>query len=84
MCVVCFPGVLKESKQWEVYTEGPANGPHAEGPQVSSTSSGEWEADFKSQCQTLCHEKPFQRKPQLSIFRQSPGLDASSDIFRRL
>lgn len=69
LCVVCFPGVLKESEQWEVYTEGPASCPHAEGPQVSSTSSGEW------RCQTL-----FQRKQQLSLFRQSPGLDASSDL----
>ena len=37
---MCLPGVLKESQQWQVYTEGPARRPHAEGPQVPPTSSG--------------------------------------------
>lgn len=41
MCVYVFvAGVLKESQQWEVYTEGPAGCPDAESPQVPSTSSG--------------------------------------------
>lgn len=39
MCIV-FAGVLKESEQREVYTEGPAGCPDAESPQVPSTSSG--------------------------------------------
>lgn len=38
MCVV--PGVLKESQQREVFAEGPACCPDAEGPQVPSTSAG--------------------------------------------
>lgn len=60
MCVV--PGVLKESQQREVFAEGPACCPDAEGPQVPSTSAGGWDA-FNSapiyvlQKQTTCYKK---------------------------
>ena len=40
MCIVFVAGVLKESQQWEVHSEGPAGCPDAESPQVPSTSSG--------------------------------------------
>lgn len=40
MSLVFVAGMLKESQQWQVYTEGPAGGPDAESPQVPPTSSG--------------------------------------------
>lgn len=38
--------MLEESQQREVFTEGPAGCPDAEGPQVPSTSAGGWRSNL--------------------------------------
>lgn len=56
MCIVFVPGVLKESQQWEVYTEGPASCTDAEGPQVPSAPSGGRSNSFEAHCDAVYQE----------------------------
>lgn len=53
MYILFVPGVLKESQQWEVYTEGPASCTDAEGPQVPSAPSGGGSDSFKLYCDAV-------------------------------